>query len=1157
MRKAIVRMAAVLLFSLVACGLGQAQADESTGTIRGTVFDPSGAVIPGAVVTATNPATGVVRSTVTGADGKYLIPQLNPATYQLQATAPGFERERANEVVLTVGEIITLDGHLLTGSNSEIVEVNGNVTPLIDVEQTQQANTLNENAIQYLPNATRNLLNEVFTLPGVGSTAGAQAQNQGFYFGSTQVSVGSSNGRGNLVTINSGEDDYGTGSVRFYEPLDAIQEAQVNRNGYQAEFGFASGAAINYITKSGANQLHGDAFGTFDDRYTNSENYLQNLNNVGNPYAQDFYGGGSAGGRIVRDKLFFFGSYEFQKSDNAATFNLLNQATVQPFNGTLNDTSCLSATPANPNTSPTQGCFFNYLARQTADPVDAAIARAYIANTQASPETPGSANPFYPLSDPNLSALLTRDNGTFDTPFRNNKAVLRLDYQPSNKNTYTFTFSLAHGSNYIGSTAPDGAQNPTRDYESLIDWVHIFNPHLFNKFLFQYAYNSYNEFSPNGNGPEINIQGLNGPFGTLGHNFAGTYYATENRYEFGDSLSLIKGSHDAKFGFSYRPANYYVNNPNYTQGEFDFYPGFSIGGSPLEKGVLHGSLVAPNAIVGAGDGPFQTLTYPTGPTTIGTYQPIGLAAAAAGFCPVGTTYCIPASTAYSAPQTFALQVPYSFESATGNAKWSGTAHYAGVYAQDLWKIKPGLTLSYGGRVDFDGEPSPLGVYKFFSPRVGLAYAPFADQRTVVRIGGGAFVAPTNFLEPLYTNLYGPLTGPNNYLTTTSLNISQPNGSYGEYGNVIGLYQSSVAAGNVPNTGPTVAQQTAAGLAPGAFGRTVQTLDPRYTNQKTYQASASVAQQIGRDYSVELSYIFYRGNHLPSTELTGYTATSTIPDQITGPLYVQSAAQAAAIPLGAAFLYSSNGNSVYHGGTVSVNKRYSQHIQGSANYTWSRAIDDATDFNIAFASYRPNGTSLNQEKGVSDFNRTNVFVATAVYNTTGTRFRSALLTEAVSNITLGPVFTLSSGAPFDILLSSPFSNGTPAGLGNLQARPYHAQRNAGQGPGFSSVDLKFTKGFALTRDNTKRLSVSLDSTNLFNARDFSSVYNFFPASVVPAPGAAIVPQRFGPNNQLINLGTGPFNFRGGAPTSVSQASSPLYFNTESPARRIQVGARFEF
>ena len=1142
MAKAILSLAAALIFTLVACGLSYAQVDESTGTIRGTVYDVKNAVIPGATVTATNPLTGVNRTTTTGADGTYQIPQLNPATYQVQATAPGFERERANEVVVTVGQTVVLDGHLLVGSVSDVITVNGNVAPLIDVEQTQQASTLTEDSIQYLPNATRNLLNEVFTLPGVGSTAGAQAQNSGFYFGSTQVSVGASNGRGNLVTVNSGEDDYGTGAVRFYVPLDAIQEAQVNRNGYQAEFGFASGAAINYITKSGTNRFHGDAFGLFDDRYTNSQNFLTKLASSTNPYSQDFYGGGSVGGPILRDKLFFFGSYEFQKSDSAAIYSILSQPTLQPFNNSLNDTSCLTATPTNPNLTPSQGCFFRFLATdpraKAADPTDAALAQEYLTNTQHSPVNPTGPNPFFPLSDPNLTSLATRDNGTFDTPLRNNKAIARFDLQLNNTNTITSTFSLAHGSNIIGGNAPDGAQNPTRDYEALVDWVHVFNPRLFNKVLFQFAYNSYNENTPNSNGPEIDIQGLNGPFGTLGHNFASTYDATEYRYEFSDALDFTKGNHEAKFGASYRPANYLINNPNYLQGEYDFYPGFAITGSPLEVGYPANGLAS---------FPYMGLTL---------YN-AGLAAAAGGFCPAtSSTYCIPASTNFTAPETFALQVPYSFEGSAGSGLWSGTAHYAGVFAQDTWKAKPNLTLTFGGRVDFDAEPSPLKTYKFFSPRVGVAYAPFHDQRTLVRIGGGIFVAPTNFLEPLYTNLYGSVTGGSKYLTNTQANISEPNGSYGAYAPIIGLYQ---AAG--PLKSPTAAQETSVGLAPGVFGRLAQQLDPNFTNQKVYQASASVAQQIARDYSLELSYIFYRGNHLPSPTLLGYTPSATVQDQVLGPVYTESPSYAAALPGGEAVDYASNGNSIYHGATVSVNKRLSQHIQGSANYTWSRSIDDTTDFNYAFASFRPNGTSLTQEKGVSDFNRTNVFVATAVYNTTGMKFRSSLLTETLGNITVGPVYSASTGSPFDILISLPFTNNTPNG--NLQARPYHAQRNAGQGPGFDSFDLKFTKGFAIDRDNTKRLFVSMDSTNLFNAANFSSVYNFFPSTVdnsfTDSSGVfhqATATGPYGPNNQYINFATGPFNLHGGRPTSTT-ANLPLVYNGESAARQIQVGARFEF
>ena len=154
----------------------------------------------------------------------------------------------------------------------------------------------------------------------------------------------------------------------------------------------------------------------------------------------------------------------------------------------------------------------------------------------------------------------------------------------------------------------------------------------------------------------------------------------------------------------------------------------------------------------------------------------------------------------------------------------------------------------------------------------------------------------------------------------------------------------------------------------------------------------------------------------------------------GPYYCPVAPYASAVPGGEAFDFTSNANSIYHGGTVSVTKRFSQHYQYQANYTWSRVIDDTSDFNNAFASFRPNGLSLAQEKGVSDFNRTNVFVATGVYNSLKVASKLAYVREALSDVTVGPVISFSSGSPFDIVLASPFSNGAP--LPNYVSRPYH-------------------------------------------------------------------------------------------------------------------------
>src|SRR5271167_2946224 len=237
MLKAALRCAACFVSALFICVAAYGQADYSTATLRGTVSDPTGSSVPGATITATNPATGVSKTTISGADGTYQIPALNPATYQVEIQASGFEKQVVKEVLVSVGQIVVVDASMKIGAASEVVEVSGQSAPLIQIEQTQQADALNENQIQELPNPTRLFYATVFTLPGVGNTAGAINQFPGFYYPSSGISIGSSNGRGNLFTVNSGEDDYGTGGLRYFPPLDAVQEMQVNRNGYQAEFG--------------------------------------------------------------------------------------------------------------------------------------------------------------------------------------------------------------------------------------------------------------------------------------------------------------------------------------------------------------------------------------------------------------------------------------------------------------------------------------------------------------------------------------------------------------------------------------------------------------------------------------------------------------------------------------------------------------------------------------------------------------------------------------------------------------------------------------------------------------------------------------------------------------------------------------------------------
>ncbi|HZI32147.1 MAG TPA: carboxypeptidase regulatory-like domain-containing protein, partial [Candidatus Binatia bacterium] len=280
------------------------QVDYSTATLRGTVADPNGAVIAGATVTATNSSTGISKEVKTSSDGVYRFSALPPGVYQVTTVATGFSKEVFKGLELTVGQSAVYDVHLKVGVASEVVEVTAADMPLIQTDQSQQANTINSLQVQELPNLNRSFTNDVYTLPGVSNSDSTRAQNPGFTgYLTTGFSIGGSNGRNNLSTIDGGENEYGTGQYRVTNlPVDAIQEYQVNRNAFAAEFGFTDGSAINIVTKSGGNKWHGDAFGYFRDQHTEATNFFNGLEGFPKAFSQNAYMGGSLGGPIAKDK---------------------------------------------------------------------------------------------------------------------------------------------------------------------------------------------------------------------------------------------------------------------------------------------------------------------------------------------------------------------------------------------------------------------------------------------------------------------------------------------------------------------------------------------------------------------------------------------------------------------------------------------------------------------------------------------------------------------------------------------------------------------------------------------------------------------------------------------------------------------------------------
>ena len=328
-------MKVFLVFSLIFLGGASGvfcQSDATSATLKGTVVDVQGAGIGGASLTLTNTSKGTSLKTRSEADGSYNAPQLTPGDYDLSVEAKGFQRAQVGGLHLTVGQVLPYDVHMALGSIQNVVEVTAQ-PPAIQVEQAQQANTVNQQVIEGLPNVTRNFAESLFTLPGVSSSSAPRTQNAAAFTGFTSsgFSIGGSNGRNNLVTIDGGENEYGDGDLRTPNiSEESVQEFQMNRNSFAAEFGFTAGTALNVVTKSGANVFHGSAYFYFLDEHTEARNYFNET--PGKPYEQHMFPGATLGGPLVKNKLFFFTSYEYRRLNTPQFRDYLNTPEAQGIN---------------------------------------------------------------------------------------------------------------------------------------------------------------------------------------------------------------------------------------------------------------------------------------------------------------------------------------------------------------------------------------------------------------------------------------------------------------------------------------------------------------------------------------------------------------------------------------------------------------------------------------------------------------------------------------------------------------------------------------------------------------------------------------------------------------------------------------------------------
>ncbi len=267
----------VLLAALLVCAVGVSpafsQASSSTAELRGQVTDSAGAVVPNATVTITDTGKGTTRTTTTDAEGNYVFLNLLPSAYELKIEAAGGFAPGTTRVELTVGQQANIPVQLGAGGLTESVEVvaGGEV---VETDRTQQSSVVDVRQITNLPISRRNYLDYALLTPGV-SDADNIADASDFRVAQTPqsgLSFGGNNGRGNLVAVDGGSTNTVSGGVEATINQEAVQEFQVLRNSYNAEFGGASGGIVNIVSKSGANRYHGSFFGLFRDERFDARN---------------------------------------------------------------------------------------------------------------------------------------------------------------------------------------------------------------------------------------------------------------------------------------------------------------------------------------------------------------------------------------------------------------------------------------------------------------------------------------------------------------------------------------------------------------------------------------------------------------------------------------------------------------------------------------------------------------------------------------------------------------------------------------------------------------------------------------------------------------------------------------------------------------------
>jgi len=1051
-----------------------ASAQETTGSLRGTVTDINGAVVPGATVTVTSDATGTSQTKQTSEDGIFEFTKLGPGSYTVTVEATNFKRSLNKAVTVRLGIVNSLDVKMEAGQVTETVTITGSTEEIVQRDQSQLSTTIETRKIAELPsNAAGGGLDTLALLaPGVIPNNSGGVNTNG-----TGLSVNGNRARSNNFQIDGSDNNdlSVAGPALFVDAQDSLQEYQVITNNFSAQYGRNQGAVINLVTKRGGNDFHGSLF-----EYHRDRKVLDTLNNFERaggdtdpqPSLYNVFGG-QLGGPVYLP-VPGEGGKAIWKGTNKAFFHFDYQGIRNPATATLQSTSLAFVASEFPRllaTFPGNGAIqaitqYSTFAIPGAVPrTDLTGARTVFINPAlpaatriSNTQRPGDQGPFQiggPFDVINLNGTLfqaANPERNVSTPFTENYWDFRFDVKPTNKDNITvrnlhqtqiFGNNLANANGFSGDL-PAGSKNFGGS------WTRELSNAMVNEFRAYYQKINV-EFGGGCNartpgcvpGPlEIGSTLANVTFGgvlgftkttsalqTIGPSTALPQGRVGKVYQFADNLTWAKGKHSFIFGGEYKHLNEVV----------PFLPNFN-----------------------------------------GAY-------------------------AYNSVTRLLNNAPSGISLTSGDPTLAFTEDDQYYFIQDDFKVRPNFTLNLGLRYEYTGQPInklhdvsvaressagrfylsslPLSITTVpqipadknnFAPRFGFAWSPrfehgflhklIGTDDTVIR-GGFSIAYEAAFYNILLNVQNGApfsaaiaLSSANALASTTTSPLPLPGNPFGDI-----IRQNATTSGVLPlgQLDPRFLAQT--------------TVAPDFHSPYSEQWSLGVQHQFGRNQVAEVRYVGNRGvglfqnindnffvgplyNGLPNWFGTGinlpnfrqFLPAGVVPQVCTDnpatPFVNESTCNGRIKPQAGITMRANTANSYYHGLQTRYNARLmNDALSVGAAYTWSKTIDDASEiFAIDVAS--PNAQNPfcinNCERALSQIDRRHAFSANFIWEMPWYKEQRGFVGHLLGGWQVNGVYTLVSGEPYT---PGQFFNGSVLGLGNTYLtsgdRPFVTNPNA--------------------------------------------------------------------------------------------------------------------